>query len=313
MESCETPVHIKQIEQDTNEKDLAQTTKKLSNVTLTHREPNKDAPHPERSKIATPDLGHPESSKIATPDLGHPESSKIATPDLGHPERSKIATPDLGHPESSKIATPDLGHLSWRDYSHVYEPAEDSFLLIDALERELGQCWGAGVCVELGSGSGAVLTALATALGPSSLYLSVDINPRACAATHATASRNGVSISTVCGDLLRPLLPRLQCGVDILLFNPPYVVTSSEEVASGDLEHTWAGGVRGREVLDRLLPDVPTILSPNGRFYLLLEKQNDPADVTECLRRLGLRGRQVIQRKAGTEKLSVWVYTWDNL
>lgn len=37
---------------------------------------------------------------------------------------------------SDKFKTPSLGNTSEKDFDLVYEPAEDSYLLLDALEKE---------------------------------------------------------------------------------------------------------------------------------------------------------------------------------
>lgn len=38
--------------------------------------------------------------------------------------------------------------------------------------------------------------------------------------------------------------------VDLIVFNPPYVVTCDDEI-TGTLPRAWAGGNKGRVVIDR--------------------------------------------------------------
>ncbi|XP_042236581.1 methyltransferase N6AMT1-like [Homarus americanus] len=207
----------------------------------------------------------------------------------------------------NKIKTPVFSNITSEDLEHIYEPAEDSFLLIDALEKDLHLIRERkpSLCLEVGSGSGVVITALGTVLGPSCVYMSTDINPRACHTTREVGRLNGVDIEAVCTDLVSGVIDKDVGSVDILLFNPPYVVTPSDEVGRGNLEHTWAGGEHGREVMDRLFPSVDSLLSPQGLFYLLVLKENDPADIELVMAKFGYSCSCVITRRTGPENLSV--------
>ncbi|XP_020512572.1 methyltransferase N6AMT1 isoform X1 [Labrus bergylta] len=227
--------------------------------------------------------------------------------------------------------TPLYSHAGRGDFRDVYEPAEDSFLLIDALEKDAErlQLISPCVCLEVGSGSGVVSAFLASVIGPSALYLCTDVNPAAAQCTAKTASCNNVSLQPVLTSLVDSLLPRLGGKVDVLLFNPPYVVTPSEEViqlstafylllmrivkdivpffqvGSRGIEAAWAGGKRGREVTDRFLPLVAQLLSSEGLFYLITIAENDPEEIIHSLCKHGLKGESCLSTRAGNERLSV--------
>ncbi|XP_068612386.1 methyltransferase N6AMT1 [Brachionichthys hirsutus] len=206
-----------------------------------------------------------------------------------------------GHP------TPVYSHAGRGDFRDVYEPAEDSFLLIDALEKDAErlQRMSPCVCLEVGSGSGVASAFLASLLGPSAFYLCTDVNPAAARCTAKTASCNGVSLQPVVTSLVDGLLPRLRDKVDVLLFNPPYVATPSEEVGGSGIEAAWAGGARGREVTDRLLPVVSRLLSGRGLFYLVAVAENDPGEIVRRLDQAGLVGGAFLSKRAGNERLAV--------
>ncbi|XP_022427699.1 methyltransferase N6AMT1 isoform X3 [Delphinapterus leucas] len=165
------------------------------------------------------------------------------------------------------------------------------------------------ICLEVGSGSGVVSAFLASMIGPQALYMCTDVNPEAAACTLETARCNKVHIQPIITDLVKGLLPRLKEKVDLLVFNPPYVVTPPEEVRSHGIEAAWAGGRNGREVMDRLFPLAPELLSPRGLFYLVAIKENNPEEILKIMKTKGLQGTTALSRQAGQEILSVLKFT----
>ncbi|EGG13062.1 uncharacterized protein MELLADRAFT_32299 [Melampsora larici-populina 98AG31] len=209
------------------------------------------------------------------------------------------------------IPTPDLSHISRKDYDDVYEPAEDTFILLDALEADLDflKALKPLICVEIGSGSGCVSVFAQKILsGIPTLHICTDINSKALTVTDSTFQKNSLSTpNLVRTSLLNSL--RLQSSVDLLLFNPPYVETSTEEfeqATQGHIEASWAGGANGMELTNQLLDSLPSILSPNrGVLYLVAIKQNKPEEIVLRMRNCGFDARIILQRRAGREHLHV--------
>lgn len=210
---------------------------------------------------------------------------------------------------------PDLTHLPSDTYEKVYEPCEDSYLLMDTLKADLVHLQASlpafPLSLEVGSGSGILSSYLYKLLKNDDLTVyAVDINEDAIAATQSTFIHNKVKHhECLCMDLVSAVKERLKGKVDVLIFNPPYVPTPPSELKGYGIERSWAGGKDGREILDQLIPDVADLLSDTGSFYLLLLKANKPAEVSELLLTYGLVGKLVLERRSQLEQLCVIRYT----
>jgi release factor glutamine methyltransferase len=236
------------------------------------------------------------------------------------------------------LPTPSTSHVS---FNTIYEPAEDSYLLLDTLSSPTETSWlrtrfpPTTTCpflVEIGTGSGVVIAFLAaqakTIFGwEGVLALGVDVNANACAATVETVSRalseQGAAtayLGSVCGDLTSSVL---EGEVDVMVFNPPYVPTlelpalpggggielrSGFEADSHLLSLSYAGGVDGMETTYRLLEALPKVLSRRGVAYVLLCAQNKPEDVKNFVRsalKMHVETVRTSGKAAGWEKLQI--------
>uniref|UniRef100_A0A0D6R750 Methyltransferase small domain-containing protein n=1 Tax=Araucaria cunninghamii TaxID=56994 RepID=A0A0D6R750_ARACU len=218
------------------------------------------------------------------------------------------------HAHSIQVSTSTLRrksadiHLVGR-HSEVYEPCDDSFALVDALlaDRVHLEEVQPSLCLEVGCGSGYVITSLALMLGQETgiQYLATDISAAAIEATQKTLVAHGVHADVILTDLVSGLDKRLAGTVDVLVVNPPYVPTSEEEVGVNGITASWAGGENGRAVIDRILAIANDLLSSKGWFYLVTLTANNPAEICLIMRQKGFASRIIVQRSTEEESLHV--------
>jgi release factor glutamine methyltransferase len=111
--------------------------------------------------------------------------------------------------------------------------------------------------------------------------------------------------------LASALLPRWEHGVDVLIFNPPYVPTPNDEVGGNGIEASWAGGLNGRVVIDRAIPQIAKLLSkPRGVGFMITVDDNLPEDLQKQFHSLALRMEPWVRRRARNEYLTVQKISW---
>ncbi|KAK2962194.1 putative eRF1 methyltransferase catalytic subunit mtq2 [Blattamonas nauphoetae] len=196
----------------------------------------------------------------------------------------------------------------------VYPPSEDTFLFMDALEKERNhiQTLNPLFACEIGCGSGLIVSFFAKHIAPQSCFcFATDINDECLLTTKSTSKINKVCVDTICCDLLTPFLPRLYRSIDVILFNPPYVPTDEVELMNSQpflggtegIASSWAGGRDGMEVTNRVLNDLDMYLSENGVAYVILLQANKPKTITQKLKARGFKLTVVLKRSSQLELL----------
>lgn len=171
----------------------------------------------------------------------------------------------------------------------VYLPAEDSYLLLRAALREVGET---DRVLEVGTGSGCVAAGLS---GRAAVVVATDINP------HAVECARARGVAVVRTDLFAGL----SGPFDLILFNPPYLPTGPGERIDDWLEYALDGGPTGRATIERFIADAGRVLSPFGRILLLVSSLTDPGAVREFFARQGFVSFIVDEEQVEDETLYV--------
>jgi release factor glutamine methyltransferase len=177
-----------------------------------------------------------------------------------------------------------------RDVEQVYQPAEDSKLLADAVVERVGEGERA---LDVGTGSGYVAARMREAGADA---VGTDLNPHAC----RQAADAGISV--VRADLTGAFRDE---SFDVVTFNPPYLPTEAEQEWDDWMERALSGGEDGRAAIDPFLDDVSRVLAPEGAAYLLVSSLTDPDAVRERAAANGLASEEVASESHPFETLLV--------
>lgn len=163
-------------------------------------------------------------------------------------------------------------------YPQVYEPAEDTFLIAEHLEVQRGE-----KVLELGTGCG-MLAILAAEAGAEVVATDISAVAIECARKNAISHRVEDRIDFRLGYLFEPVAKE---KYDLIIFNPPYLPTSTEEETGDILGKAWEGGRDGRAVIDPFLEEVSSHLTDQGRVIFV---QSSLSNLTKTLSVLDIKG-----------------------
>jgi len=181
-------------------------------------------------------------------------------------------------------------------HEKVYEPAEDTFLLVENLKVEEKE-----VVLDMGTGCG-ILAVLAAKKAKK--VVATDINPYAIKCAEKNAKMNCVEdkIEFRLGDLFQPIRPHETFS--LILFNAPYLPSESYEERSW-IGRAWAGGPGGREVIDRFITNAPEFLTVDGQILLVQSSLSDIDKTLERFDETGLGARVVAEVEFPFEKIAL--------
>ncbi len=173
-------------------------------------------------------------------------------------------------------------------FDSVYEPAEDSYLLIEAIDlKDLKNCKKA---LDMGCGTGII----ALHLSKYCPVVAADVNEMAVKNTMHNAKLNGIELEVRKSDLFSSINEKF----DIITFNPPYLPTEGEDIA-------WNGGKGGIDVMNKFFTNAWKYLNRDGKIYFIASSLSN---IEELIERHGRYEFKKLKEKAYFfEKLYAYV------
>ena len=205
------------------------------------------------------------------------------------------------------------------DFKNVYEPAEDTFLLIDSITNDLNKnkLFNPIKSIEIGCGNGLVSCCYLDIIKKENITLEkhfcIDINKDALNLTEKLIKNYNLNnnVFFIESDLFSNFKNNEK--FDIIIFNPPYVTTDDDEykraLEKKDIYASWAGGKKGSETIFKFISQLKNFIKEDSIIYLLLSKENEYLkiidDINNCI---NFQFEILMKKKATNEKLAVFKF-----
>ena len=190
---------------------------------------------------------------------------------------------------------------------NVYEPEDDSYLLLEIVEKYLEKREeDKGLKItEVGIGSGVIISNIAKKYSKN-IFSGVDINPDAILSTKNRFDKinTKVEISLHQGNLLEPI----KNPQDIVIFNTPYLPCEEGEKFD-DLEvidKAIYGGKQGYEVIEEFINQLPSKLTDAGKCFMLFSNLSNQKYIDDVLDKNLLKYEEVETQGQFFETLIVY-------
>ena len=174
----------------------------------------------------------------------------------------------------------DLGWGKISIYKDVYEPSNDTWLLLELLEKHSDVH---DMCIETCAGTGVLGIYLLTS-GKCRRIIFVDVNDKACISTlHNLELNNLLGKGVVLNSL--SLKPVKEKCTDLIVFNPPYLPGKPRDLYDIGL----IGGRRGYETIADIISDANSVLRFGGHIFFVYSSLTGRKKVVEILARNGFK------------------------
>ena len=229
---------------------------------------------------------------------------------LGHPEREVSETAESAFREliERRVAAEPMAYLLGERefYGRVFKadrraliPRPETELLVEIGMEGVKRWRELGVkprVVDVGTGSGAIAVSLAAETG--ALVIATDISLDALELAQENAYQHSARLEPVATDLLSGLRGPLH----VVLANLPYV--PRDRVLPPDVGRyvpavALFGGIRGTELIERLLREARDVLAPGGELAVELDEEAQAAPIAALARELYAQAEVRIRQDAG--------------